>query len=153
MTNEKVLANKRKKPTPLSSPLDALLGYHLRRASAAMQAQLSEGYSKLGFRITEASILIMIESNPGIKQSEIGQALEIKSANMAPLVAFLDENDYVERMKLDGRSQGLHLSNKGKRMAKKLWTCIDENESWLLSHLPDVNRDAILQGLKNIWSE
>jgi len=136
----------------ISNPLEDLLGYQLRRAATATLARLTGRYEELGFRLTEATTLIIIEANPGIKQSDIGRMLDIRSANMAPLVGILEKRNYVERKQLDGRSQGLYLSKEGKAMARKIRQCIDENENWLLSRLPNPDKQAALSQLKSIWS-
>jgi DNA-binding MarR family transcriptional regulator len=71
---------------------------------------------------------------------------------MAPLVGILEKRNYVERKQLDGRSQGLYLSNEGAAIAKKIRQCIDENENWILSRLPKPDKQAALSQLKSIWS-
>lgn len=153
MTQIKIVRNKTKATDNVSMPLENLLGYQLRRASNAMQAHLRTRYDALGFRIIEASVLFMIEANPGITQSQIGHAIEVKSANMAPIIAFLEKNNHIERQRLDGRSQGLFLTSLGESTAKQLWQCVDENEKWLAAKLPDLDSIAINERLKKIWSD
>lgn len=135
----------------ISNPLEGLLGYHLRRASSAMVSRLSESYNQLGLRLTEASVLIMIDSNSGSKQSDIGRALDIKSANMTPLVAVLSKLDYIERKKLDGRSQGLYTTDKGKQVVKKIWQLIEANEAWLLSSMQEDAQGSLRERFKTTW--
>lgn len=132
-------------------PMERLLGYQLKRASQAMEAKLSASYRDLGFRLLEATVLLTIEANPGIKQSQIGAVLNIKSANMTPMVTLLENNNCVERKRLDGRSQGLFLTDHGKSMAQALWQCVDENERWLSSRLPDIDTAAVIPSLEKIW--
>jgi DNA-binding MarR family transcriptional regulator len=146
------MRKRQRKSYEIANPLEDLLGYQLRRAAAATLARLTGRYEELGFRLTEASTLIIIEANPGIKQSDIGRMLDIRSANMAPLVGNLEKRNYVERKQLDGRSQGLYLSNEGAAIAKKIRQCIDENENWILSRLPKPDKQAALSQLKSIWS-
>jgi DNA-binding MarR family transcriptional regulator len=141
----------KKSAKAISIPLDDLLGYQLRRASAAMLAQLIAGYNELDIKLAEASALILIEANPGLKQSDIGRILDIKSANMAPLVSFLEKQNYVERKQLDGRSQALYLSKQGKTIARKIGQCNDENEKWLLSKLSEGDKRVAIKLLKSIW--
>ena len=58
---------------------------------------------------SEASVLLVIEANPNISQSEIGRMLEIAGANMAPLISRLQKRELIERQSVDGRSHGLEL--------------------------------------------
>ncbi len=135
----------------LSNPLENRLGYHLRRAASAMLAHLSEGLGDLGLRYTEASVLLMIEANPGLKQRDIGQVLGIKSANMAPLIGVLSKRNYIERKPLDGRSQGLYLSEQGKRVMVDIWQCVESNEAWLLPEVSDSERKMVMRYLQSVW--
>ena len=141
------------KTAHITNPLEDVLGYHLRRASGVMTARLSDGYSELGLRLTEASVLIMIDANPGSKQSDIGKLFDIKSANMAPLVAVLSKLGYVERKKLDGRSQGLYVSDQGKKIVGKIWENIEANEQWLRNILLENNEISLLHRLKATWQK
>ncbi len=123
----------------------------MRRAASAMLAHLSEGLSDLGLRYTEASVLLMIEANPGLKQRDIGQVLGIKSANMAPLIGVLSKRNYIERKPLDGRSQGLYLSEQGKRVMVDIWQCVEGNEAWLLPEASDSERKMVMRYLQSVW--
>ena len=145
--NEKIKRN----IMTVSNPLEKLLGYHLRRASAAMLTQLGEGFSELDLKFTETSVLVMVEANPGMKQSDIGRALGIKSANMAPLVAVLNDRGYINKKPLDGRSQGLHLSDSGKKIVRKIWELIEINEKWLLRNLDEDTFEPLKDTLEKIW--
>ena len=60
-------------------PLKAYPGYQLRRASGAQMAVLARRLAVLELRPTEATVLRLIDANPGIKQSAIGRLLEIAS--------------------------------------------------------------------------
>ncbi|WP_321396117.1 MarR family winged helix-turn-helix transcriptional regulator [Emcibacter sp.] len=149
--NEKQNQKSKRTTMTISNPLENLLGYHLRRASAAMISQLSQGFSALDLKITETSVLVMVEANPGMKQSDIGRALGIKSANMAPLVAVLSDRGLIRKKPLDGRSQGLHLSEEGKKVVKKIWENINANEEWLARSLDKDSFDSLKKTLNNIW--
>ena len=76
-------------PSVTTNPLKDLPGYLLRRASAWTMAELARRLEELDLTPTEASVLVVIASNPGIIQREIGQMLGIVSANMTPLVSRL----------------------------------------------------------------
>ncbi|HKX55834.1 MAG TPA: helix-turn-helix domain-containing protein, partial [Xanthomonadales bacterium] len=93
-----------------NDPLENYPGYSLRRASAAAMARLARRFAKLDLRPTDASVLMVIDANPNITQSEISRMLDIASANMAPLVSRLADRGLVERLPVDGRSHGLALT-------------------------------------------
>ena len=99
--------------TTRNNPLETLLGYRLRRASSSLMADLARDLAAIGFRPAEASVVILIATNPGITQSEIGRILGIQRANMAPLTAGLERRGLLARERVDGRSHGLIVTEDG----------------------------------------
>lgn len=137
----------------VSDPLRNFPGYALRRASNASLADLTPQLSKLNLRLAEASVLVAIEANPEIKQSEIGRMLGIASANMAPIVAKLDERGLLERIKADGRSHGLKVTATGKRLADLAMEVMQEHEQMLTERIPEDMRETFIAALTCIWTE
>lgn len=97
----------------LMSPLDELLGYRLRRASMAMMGDLVGALRPHGLSVGEASFLILVDANPGCRQSDVGRALEIKRANLTPLVGRMKARGLVVDAPIDGRSLSLTLTESG----------------------------------------
>jgi DNA-binding MarR family transcriptional regulator len=132
-------------------PLKNLPGYALRRASAATMQKLARGLSRLDLRPTEASVLIVIDSNPNISQSEIGRMLEIARANMAPLVGRLEERELIERQAVDGRSHGLELTTAGRALTLRARKVMNSHEEDVLAKIPVAHRAAFLAALHALW--
>ena len=134
-------------------PLKDLPGYALRRASAAVMAKLAERLAVLDLRPSEASVLLVIDANPGVTQSEIGRLLDIARANMAPLTARLAARDLIVRQAAGGRSHGLTLSEAGRRLTRKAQRAVAELETELLAHIPAAQRSAFLRTLKSLFTD
>src|SRR5579875_568020 len=79
------------------NPLSSLLGYQLRRASAAAMDELSRELATLGLRVSEASVLMLVGANPRMRSSEVGRELGIQRANMTPLVSGLEQRGLLQR--------------------------------------------------------
>jgi DNA-binding MarR family transcriptional regulator len=101
---------------------------------------------------TEASVLVVIGSNPGITQSEIGRMLGIVSANMTPLVSGLEERELVKRLPIDKRSFGLRATRRGAQTADRAFAMMQEQEEALIQSVPAKNRATFLQTLRDIAS-
>ncbi len=97
----------------LTSPLDDFLGYRMRRASMVMMADLLAALRPLGLSAGEVSFLILIGANPGCRQSDVGRTLDIKRANLTPLVARMKAKGLVIDAPIDGRSRSLTLTADG----------------------------------------
>lgn len=92
---------------------------------AAMAGQLSE----LDLRVTEASVLFQIAATPGANLSQIGRKLNIKRANVTPLISKLVEQGLIVSQRKDGRAQSLTLSLKGKRKCKAAREVVETQEA------------------------
>jgi DNA-binding MarR family transcriptional regulator len=136
-----------------NDPLENYPGYSLRRASAASMAKLARRFAKLDLRPTDAAVLMVIDSNPNITQSEIGRMLDIASANMAPLVSRLADRDLVERLPVDGRSHGLALTSSGNKITVKAKRAAADHEEELFSKIPSAQRKTFLNILRSLWSD
>ena len=131
-------------------PLDALLGYQLRRASAVMMADLAIALAPLDLRPTEASILLAIDANTPATASAIGKLLGIQRANMVPLIAGLAARGAIERDALDGRAQALSLSARGDALATAVRAAIAAHEQRFLPGLAETERAALIAQLRRI---
>lgn len=129
----------------IDDPLKDLPGYALRRVSATFMARLAHRLSRLELRPTEATVLLVIGANPGVTQSEVGRLLGIASANMAPLMARLADRELIVREALDGRSQGLSLSEVGRRIMQKARSIMDDLEAALIARIPAAERATFLR--------
>ncbi len=133
-------------------PLEQLAGYQLRRASAAMQADLGARLAALGLTVLEMSATLVIEANPGLTQSAAGRLLGIKSANMAPIAAALLRRGLISREAADGRSQRLLLTVAGRALVPQLRARIEENDRRFVAGLVPEDRARLGRILHSIWS-
>lgn len=141
----------RKKTRPVH-PLEGYLGYQLRRAAAFMQTDMAARLSGLDLTMVEMSILLVVEANPKITQSQICRMLAIKRANMAPLAGGLQARGLLDRQPVDGRSNGLVLTAAGADMTAACRVRIEENEALLLRNIATRARDPLLNSLSRIWA-
>jgi len=134
-----------------TDPFDALLGYHLRRASVAVMADLAAALAPLDLKPAEASILFTIAAADGITQAEIGRALGIQRANMAPIIASLTKRGLLAKQTADGRSQSLRLTQTGQTIHHQASAAAQDHEHRLFGHLPAAERQRLMTQLKTIW--
>ncbi|MFM2099658.1 MAG: hypothetical protein RLZZ366_1197 [Pseudomonadota bacterium] len=133
-------------------PLAKLPGYVLRRATSATSAELRQRLAPLDLRMTDVSILLLIQANPGVTQSELGRMLDIKRANMTPIAAKLAERDLIARQQVDGRSHGWALTAAGVTLMAQAQKIISTFERALVERVPTEHRAHILPVLMALWS-
>lgn len=132
-------------------PLSSLPGYVLSRAAAASLAELNRGLAKIGLRHSDVSLLILVKANPRLTQSDAGKLLDIQRANMVPLVSRLLELSLISKEPVDGRSQGLLLTSKGKKLLKEAQAIVDHHEVQLQLSIPERLRPHLLPILHALW--
>jgi DNA-binding MarR family transcriptional regulator len=137
-------------PNAIADPLGNLLGYQLRRLSSAMMADLGTSLAPAGLRPVEATILILIEARSGCTQSDIGRTLGIARANMAPLMAGLMRQGWVEKSPVDGRSQALSLTSLGRLKAVEAQTIVNQHEERFQARLNAGERERLLSSLRSL---
>lgn len=132
-------------------PLLNLAGYVLRRASVATLADLNRRLAPLGLRHAGVALLMLIESRPAITQSEAGRILDIQRANMVGFVARLEKCGLIERRPVDGRSQALELTGRGKLLLVRARRVIAAHEAALMERVPAALRPMVLPVLRALW--
>ncbi len=155
-----VMALKAKPPAPAapesaapSNPLEQLLGYQLRRASQAMMADLGAELVDLELKITEMSVLMVIDENPDITQSEIGRVLGIQRANMVPLTTQLERRGLIRKGVTTGRAQALRLTPAGRALMRECRKRVARHETRFLAGIPKAHRDLLMQQLRMVWDQ
>lgn len=124
MTDANSARIQRKAPMTEAKPLNpsfetgtvsGIVGYRLRRAQVAVFQQFMARFAEFGITPAEYSVLALIGTNPGSKQTEIGDALGIKRTNFVALINALEQRGLTERQQVAGdrRAKALHLTKAG----------------------------------------
>lgn len=135
----------------MRDPLLLLPGYSLRRATNAMGAELNTRLATLDLRRPGAAILMLVDANPGVTASALGRMLDIKRANMVPLLRRIEDDGLIEREAIDGKSQGLKLTDLGKKRLVAARKIIDVFEAELMARIPAEHRDHLIPALEALW--
>ena len=136
----------------MKDPLAKLCGYLLQRASAAALADLNRRLAPLGLRHAGVAMLMLIEARPGITQSQAGRILDIQRANMVPFVVRLETLGVIRRKRVDGRSQALELTGRGRVLLERARGVVQAHEGVLLGRVPEELRPVVLPVLMALWS-
>lgn len=135
-----------------TTPIRDFPGYCLRAASQAAISRLSQRLAELDVRLTEASILVAIQANPKCRQSQIGQALQISSANLTPMLHQLEKRRLIQRKPLDGRTNSLTLTKKGDEIASECLFRMREHEERLTELLGPLKVEDFMAAMKRVAS-
>jgi DNA-binding MarR family transcriptional regulator len=133
----------------MRDPLPKLPGYALRRAANATAAELSARLAVTGLRQSDVSVLMLVDANPGVTASAIGRQLDIQRANMVPLLKRLE--GLIDRVPIDGKSQGLELTDAGRARLGEARRVVETFEAELLARVPVEHRAHLLPALEALW--
>ena len=125
-------------PAPLElGPLPGYTGYVLRRAQVALFENFINTFKPLALRPAQFSVLLVVQANPGRRQSEIAASLGIRQANLVGLIDELDARGLTKRKRLaaDRRSHAVMLTAKGKGLLKKALALQDRLERQVMAAL------------------
>ncbi len=125
-----------------------LPGYLLRRAAKAWMGRLAERLSALDLRISDASALLLIGERKDMTSSEIGKNLDIKRANMVPLLGRLEARGLIVRAPIDRKSQAVVLTRAGRDYLNKVRVITSGLEQDLLAAIPDPHRDHFIPSMR-----
>ena len=133
----------------MRDPLPNFPGYALRRAANATAAELAARLGEVGLRQSDVSVLMLIEANPGVTASALGRQLDIQRANMVPLLKRLE--GLIDRVPIDGKSQGLALTEPGRAKLGEARNVVEAFEAELIARVPAEHRPHLLPALEALW--
>jgi DNA-binding MarR family transcriptional regulator len=124
-------------PVVDTGPLPLMLFHALRRAQARVLEDLHAAFGPDEIRFLPFAILVVIARNPGLRQNQLGFALDIQRTNLVPLLDELERKGLAQRRPVPGdrRAHGLFLTRLGAETLARLEARAAEHEARLAGHL------------------
>jgi len=143
---------RRRDPAVDLGPLPGLIGYALRRAQLAVFHDFIRTLAAVDIRPAQFSVLLVIEANPGLKQSEVSAALGIQRTNFVALLDELERRGLARREPAAGdrRSHALHLTDDGEALLRRMKALQERHERRLVERLGEAGRRQLLALLARI---
>ncbi|HVV89136.1 MAG TPA: MarR family transcriptional regulator [Solirubrobacterales bacterium] len=132
-----------------SSPVEARVGYALKRAQAALRATMDETLRPLGLTVAQYSCLQLIGERPGISSAELARGMFVSRQSMNLVLRGLQERGLVERPSTapQARSLPARLTPAGRRLAKRADELVAGIEAQMVATLPPAQQSQLLAGL------
>ena len=149
-------ATKRVPPDGISlGVLPELVGFQLRMAQIAMFKDFSESIGDLEMTPGLFGVLVIIEANPDLKQSELARATHLDRSTVVSVIDNLERRSLVERRAApnDRRSNALRRTSDGGALLRKVKQKVGEHEKRLVATLSPAERQALVKLLKKIFPE
>ena len=154
MSNSALPAGKKKSAIDYGM-LPGLLGYQLRMAQIALFRDFAQGPG--GSEVTPGlfGVLVIIEANPDLKQSELARATHLDRSTVVTVIDNLERRGLVERRIAlhDRRSNAIRLTDAGTTLLRKLKREVSQHEKRLLDKFSPAERETFLALLKKVFPE
>ena len=135
--------------------LPELVGFQLRMAQIAMFKDFSESLGDLDVTPGLFGVLVIIEANPDLKQSELARATHLDRSTVVSVIDNLERRNIVERRAApnDRRSNALRLTSEGGALLRKIKHKVGEHEKRLVATLSAAERQTLVKLLKKVFPE
>ena len=132
-----------------SGLLPGLLGYRLRLAQQTVFRDFAKTVAELS--PGRVGILLLIDANPGVTQSELAHAVGLDRSTMVGLVDTLEDRHLLERRRgEDRRTNGLWLTRAGRSLLGRLKKRIELHERRVAARLSPAERAQLIALLEKL---
>ena len=127
--------------------LDSMFGYALKRAQIAAFDAFSRATAGVGITPPRFTALVILQTNPGITQSVLGEVLGTARSGAMMLTDWLEGRGLAERRHRadDGRAWGLYLTPKGERLLETLRRRVRAQDQRFAGRLTKPDQRKLLQ--------
>lgn len=132
--------------------LDELLGYHLRRAQAAVFGDFMRTMAQDRITPGQFGVLTLIRQNPGLNQSGLARLLGIERSTMVAVIDGLEERGLVARKKSgsDKRAYLLALTKAGNALLARVEPKVRRHEKRIAADLDTDEVASLVHLLKRV---
>ena len=129
-----------------------LMGYQLHRATHMAMARFRDAFGAFGLRRTTFSCLSLIVDQPGLRQSQIAQALDIERPNLVQFLDELEKRELVVREVAAGdrRAYALQPTAKGIALAREAMAAARQVDETITASLTEVQVNELRRLLREI---
>ena len=135
--------------------LPDLIGYQLRMAQVALFKDFSQGPGVEDVSPGLFGVLVIIEANPDLKQSELARATHLDRSTVVTVIDNLEKRGLVERRVAlhDRRSNAIRLTEAGAVLLKKLKRQVAAHEKRLLQNFSPEEHQTFIALLQKVFPE
>ncbi|WP_119418441.1 MarR family winged helix-turn-helix transcriptional regulator [Desertibaculum subflavum] len=140
------------KPTIARGLLPELIGYRLRRAQVRVFNDFLASLAPFELTPGLFGVLVLIDSNPGLNQSRLGNAMGVDRSTVVAVIDRLQARGLVARKPStsDRRAHRLTLTPKGKSALEAAVPEVRAHEARIAEALTTEERAALLQLLEKL---
>ncbi|MCK6408038.1 MarR family transcriptional regulator [Thauera sp.] len=122
--------------------LPELIGYRLRIAQVGIFRDFCVSVGEPEITPTLFGVLVLIDANPGMKQTQLADAIQLDRSSVVSVLDKLEARGLVERVRApdNRRANALHLTRAGQQLLQALIPQVRAHEERVLSALDSAER-------------
>ncbi|MBS1891504.1 MAG: MarR family transcriptional regulator [Actinobacteria bacterium] len=130
-------------------PVEARVGYALKRAQASLRAAMDEALRPLGLTVAQYACLQLIGERPGVSGSELARGMFVSRQSLNVVLRGLQERDLVHRPSTapQARSLPAELTPAGRKLARRADALVADIEAQMVVALSARQRSQLLASL------
>lgn len=134
--------------------LRAFIGYDMKRAFNALQADLTRSLAPFDLRMITFSALSLVVENPGLRPSQLAQALSIERANLVVIVDELEQRGLLTRAPspTDRRAHQLNVTEQGEALYAQAMRAVEKHDARVVAEIDDHMQTSLRAALRQIES-
>jgi len=136
----------------VAQPLDqgilhGLLGRQLRVTYLAVFRTIEEQLTGLGITPQQFGLLVIVERNPGARQTLIAKARGLDKSTLVPMIDRLERDNLLERRPLatDRRIRAIWITENGREVLRKAVPIVQKGDDLLRAHLSEAELTELLR--------
>ena len=135
--------------------LRGFIGYNMKRAFNYIQSDLAQVLKPHDLRMVTFSALVLIVDNPGMRQSQLADALAIERPNLVVIIDELEGRDLIsrDRVPTDRRAYALQATLAGRQLYDKALGDVMAHENRLMAKLGQTDRVRVIAAMRLIETE
>ncbi|RST86014.1 MarR family transcriptional regulator [Aquibium carbonis] len=119
--------------------LHGLLGRQLRVTYLAVFRTIEEQLTGLGITPQQFGLLVIVDRNPGARQTLIAKARGLDKSTLVPMIDRLERDNLLERRPLatDRRIRAIWITERGREVLRKAVPIVQKGDDLLRAHLSE----------------
>ncbi len=103
-------------------------------------------------RVTYLALLVIVERNPGARQTLIAKARGLDKSTLVPMIDRLERDGLLERRPLasDRRIRAIWITDHGKAVLKQAIPIVQKSDDLLRTHLSDGELSELLRLMQKV---
>jgi DNA-binding MarR family transcriptional regulator len=129
--------------------LERSLAYALHRARHSTIESILTSFAEYKVTTHEFVVLVTVAENPGIRQADLAEKLEVERPRIVPTLNLLEKRGLAKRTSIaeDGRVRQIKLTKSGEQLVRLLQRRAEEHEKKMIQQLGVSEAQRLLRTL------